>query len=78
MEDLLAELLLTLVDVCIELISVLTDGELLVVINGNVDLLGAHWFILGVVELAHIRVAECLFCCETFQGVEVKQAFQEV
>ena len=53
-QNLLSQLLLSLVDVCIQLISIVSDGELLVVINRDVNLLLTDWFIIWVVELCNI------------------------
>ena len=55
-EDLLSHLLSTLVDIRIELVAVLFDGEFLVVVNRYVDLLSANWFLLWIVELSYVRM----------------------
>jgi len=59
--DLLAELLLSLVYVGIQLVSVLPDGELLVVVDWDVNPSVANWLVIGIVELSHIRVSQGLF-----------------
>ena len=59
--DLLAELLLSLVYVGIQLVSVLSDGEFLIVVDWNVDSSVADWLVIGIVELSHIRVSQGLF-----------------
>ena len=78
LEDLLSELLLAFVDISIELVAVLSDGELLIVVNRDVDLLAAHWLVLRVVELGHIRVSQGLLCCQTLVRVKLKKALQKV
>jgi len=59
--DLLAELLLPLVYVGIQLVSVLSDGELRVVVDRDINPSVANWLVIGVVELRHIRVSQGLF-----------------
>jgi hypothetical protein len=51
LQRLLPQFLLALVNVRVELVAVLPDGELLVVIDRNVDFLGANRLIFRVVEL---------------------------
>ena len=77
-QDLLTHLLLSLVDVRIQLVSVLTDGELLVVVNWNEDLLCANWLLVWVVELSHVRMLQCLLCGQTFPWVELQKILQEI
>ena len=55
-EDALSELLLSAVDVSVQLVAILANRELLVVIDWNVDATRAHWLVLWVVELSHIWV----------------------
>jgi hypothetical protein len=78
LEDLLAELLLPLVDICIELVAILSDRELLVIIDGNADLLRAYGLVLGVVKLTDIGMAQGLLCGVTLVGIELKKTLQEV
>ena len=78
LEDLLAELLLPLVDICIELVAILSDRELLVIIDGNADLLRTYGLVLGVVKLTDIGMAQGLLCGETLVGIELKKTLQEV
>jgi len=59
-EDLLAQLFLAFVDVGIQLVPVLSNAELLVIVNRDVDFSRAERLIVGVVELGHIRVAQGL------------------
>ncbi len=54
--ELLVELLLAADDVSVEFFTVLADGELLIVIERNVDLLLAHRLVIRVVELRHVRM----------------------
>lgn len=60
--DLLAELLLPLVNICVKLVSVFSDGEFLVVVNWDVDSSVADGFVIRVVELSDVRVSQRLFC----------------
>lgn len=78
LQYLLAEFLLALVDVRVQLVTVLADGELLVVINRDVDLLPAHRFILRVVELRHIGVAQGLISSQALVRVEVEETLKQV
>ena len=48
-------------NVSIEFVSVLSDGELLVVVDWDVDPSVADWLVIGIVELGHIRVSQGLF-----------------
>ena len=73
LKDFLSKLLLSLVNVSIKLVSVLSNRELLVVINWNVDFLAAIWFIIRVVELSNVRVLQCLLCCWSFVWIELEQ-----
>ena len=59
-QDLLSHFLLAFVDIRIELVTVLLDGELLVVINWNEDFLGAYWLLLGVMELLDVWMLQGL------------------
>ena len=58
-------------DISIELVSVLTNRELLIVIDGNVDLLSADRFVVRVVELAHIWMSESLISGQSLMRVEM-------
>ena len=53
-ENFLPHLLSTLVNIRIELVAVLFDGEFLVVVNWYVDLLSADWFFFRIVELCDV------------------------
>ena len=78
LEDFLAQLLLPLVDICIQFISVLTDREFLIVIDRNINFARANWLVLGVVELGHISVSQGLFRREPSVWVELKEVTEEV
>ena len=56
-KDALSKLLLSAVDVSVELVAILTNRELLVVIDWNVDAARAHWLVLWVVELSYIGMS---------------------
>jgi len=53
-EDLSAQLLLPFVDVGIKLVSVLSNGELFVIVNWNKYLFSANTFIFSVMELDEV------------------------
>ena len=78
LQNALPQLLLSSVDVCVQLVSVLADRELLVVVDGNVDATRANRFVLRVVELCYIGVSEGLICSQTPSRVELKQAAKQV
>jgi hypothetical protein len=78
LQNLLAEFLLALVDIRVELVAVLTDRELLVIINWNLDLARANWLVVGVVELGHVGVSQGLLCSQALVGVELQEASQKV
>ena len=71
-EDFLSKFLLTLMDIRIELVTVFTNGELLVVIDWNLDFLGTDWFLVWIMELSNIWVLQSLIGCESLGWVEHK------
>ena len=60
LQYLLSKFLLACVDISVELVAVLSDGELLVVIDRDVDLFWAHGLVFGVVELRNVGVTQGL------------------
>jgi len=78
LQNLLAELLLPLVDIGVEFVAVLSDRELLVVVNGNLDLSRAVRLVVGVVELGHVGMAESLLSSQALTRVELKQVTQKI
>ena len=72
-ENLLSHLLSTLVDIRIELVAILFDGEFLVVVNWYVDLLSAYGFFFGIMELSDVRVLQSLLSRQSFIGVELQK-----
>jgi len=66
------------VDVCVQLVSVLSNGELRVVVDRDVDSSVADWFVIGIVELSHIRVFKGLFGGKALARVELKQVLDQV
>jgi hypothetical protein len=72
LEDLFPQLLLALVNICVKLVAVLADRELLIVVNGNVDLLAADWLVLGIMELRDVGVAQGLLSSQTLVRIEMK------
>ena len=73
LQNLLPQLLLSFVDIRIELVAILSDWEFLVVINRNEDLFLAFGFILGVVELGHIWMLQGLLCSKPLTRIELEQ-----
>ena len=59
-ENLLSHLLLSLVDIRIELVSIFSDREFLVVIDRNENLFVTIWLFLRIMELSHVRVLQNL------------------
>ena len=57
LHDLFAQLFLSLVDISVEFIPILSNRELLVVINGDVNFPVADWLIIWVVELSNVGVS---------------------
>ncbi len=77
-EDLLSHFLLSLVDIGVELVSVLTNGELLVVVNRDEDLFQTVRLLIWVVELRNIRMLKSLLSSESLTWVELEKVFQQV
>ena len=76
--DLLADLLLSLVYVSIQLVPVFSDRELLVVVNRDVDSAGADWLVFWVVELGNVGVSQGLLGGQTLVRVEMEQVADQV
>ena len=57
LHDLLAQLFLSLVDISVEFVPVLSNRELLVVINRDVNFSVTDWLIIWVVELSNVGVS---------------------
>ena len=72
-ENFLPHLLSTLVNIRIELVAVLFNGEFLVVVNWYIDLLSAYWFFFGIMELGDIRMLQRLFSSQSFVGIELQK-----
>ena len=71
-QNFLTHLLLALVDIRVKLVAVLLDRELLIIVNGNEDLLRAYWFFLRVMELSYIWMLQGLLCCQSFVWIKLK------
>lgn len=71
-QDFLSHLLLSFVDIRVELVPIFFDRELLVIVNGNENLLCANWLLVGVVELRNVWVLECLLNCQSLVWVELE------
>lgn len=78
LKNFLAELLLSLVDVRVQLVAVLPDRELLVVVNWNVNLARADRLVIRVVELGNVGVAEGLVSRQSLGRVKLKQVTQKI
>ena len=72
-QNLLSHLLLPLVDIRIELISIFSDREFLVVINRNENLFVTNWLFLRIMELSHVRVLQCLLSRKPLSWIEIKE-----
>ena len=77
-QQLLPHFLLSFVDIRIELVSVFSDREFLVVIDRYVDFLRADWFLIRVVELRDVWVLESLSGCESLIWVELQKVLNKV
>lgn len=62
LQNLLAQLLLAFMNIRVEFVTVFADGELLVVVDRDVNLSGADRLVICVVELGHVGMAQCLLC----------------
>ena len=78
LQDFLAQLFLSLVDICVEFVSVLSDREFLIVVDWNVDLPVADWLIFWVVELSHVGMSEGLICGQSSIWIELEQVAEEI
>lgn len=78
LKDLSTKLLLTSVDVGVQFVSVFKDGELLIVVNRDVNAACADWLVFWIVELGHIRMTQSLFGTQTSAWVELKQTSKKV
>ena len=77
-QDFLPHLLLSFVDIRIELVSIFFNRKLLVIINGNENLLCANWFFIRVVELRNVWMLECLLNCQSLVWVELEKLLQQI
>lgn len=57
LQNLFAQLLLAFMNIRVEFVTVFADGELLVVVDGDVDLSCADGLVICVVELSHVGVS---------------------
>lgn len=71
-QNLSAKFLLALVDIRIKLVPVLSDRELLIIVNWNIYFLSANRFFVWVVELGYIWVLKSLFGRKSLVRVEVQ------
>ena len=77
-QNLLSHLLLALVDIRIELVSIFLDGEFLIIVDGNEDLLGAYGLLLWIVELGHVWMLQGLLGRQALVRVKLKQILEKV
>ena len=73
LQSLFAQFLLALVDVAVQLVPVLSNRELLIVVNRNHNLTRAHWLIISVVELGNVGVSESLLGRQSLIRVKLQQ-----
>lgn len=78
LQSLFAQFLFALVDVAVQLVPVLSNGELLIVVNGNNNLTSAHRLIISVVELGNVRVSEGLLGRQSLIRVKLQQRLQHI
>jgi len=62
----------------VELVPVLSNGELLVIVNRNVNLLRADNFSCWLMELSHKWVFQTLLSGHSFIRIECQQTFDEI
>lgn len=74
----LSEFFLSLVNVRIQFVSVLSDGELMIVIHGNIYGLFATGLVFLAMELSYVRVLQSFDCGQTFAGIKLQQSFQQI
>lgn len=60
-------------DVCIEFVPILSNGELLIIIDRDVDFLLADRLIIRVMKLSNVRMSQGLISRESFIRVELKE-----
>ena len=77
-EDLFSHFLLSLVDIRIELVSVFSDREFLVVINRNENLFLTNWLLLRIMELSHVWVLQSLLSGKSLGWIELEEVSQEI
>ena len=65
-------------DLLIERLAIVVDRVLVVVVDHNLDLLLARGFVVGVVELAHVRMLQRLLGRDALAGIEGQAATQEI
>ena len=78
LQSLFAQFLLALVDVAVQLVPVLSNRELLIVVNRNHNLTRAHWLIISVVELGNVGVSESLLGRQSLIRVKLQQRLQHI
>ena len=67
------ELLLSPVNVCIQLISIVPNRELLIIIDWDVDLHCANRFVVRVVKLSNVWMLQCLLSCQSLVWIKMHQ-----
>ena len=77
-QDLFSHFLFPLVDIRVKLVPVLSDRELLVIIDWDKDFLCANWLFIWVMELSHVRMLQCLLGSESFCWVELQKILQKI
>ena len=70
-QQLFPHFLLAFMDIRIELVTVFSDREFLVVIDRYEDFFHAVWFLIWIVKLSNVRMLKCLFRGESLMGIEL-------
>jgi hypothetical protein len=73
-----SDLLLASADVLVQLLSVLSDGELAVVVHADSNGTRTARLIISVVELTDIGVTQSLLDCQSSVRVEVQEVQHQV
>jgi len=60
-QNLFSHFLLSLMDIRIELVSIFSNWEFLIVVDRNVDFFRANWLLIRVMELCYVWMLKWLF-----------------
>lgn len=62
-------------DVGVKFVAILSNRELLVVVDWDVYFPVAVGLVFWVVELGHVRMSQCLLCGQSLVWIEMKKIF---